>query len=75
MNKSTKKRIIYNTEVVKGLAKTYGVTESFVQLSIRKERHSDRAIEIEKEYHKIASASLKALEKFKNKNSKNHAKH
>lgn len=66
MDKPTKKRQTYNTDVVKALAEEFEVTLQFVRQCIRKEKHSRTAQNIEKKYHLIANASLQKIKEFKN---------
>src|SRR5690554_1543191 len=40
MDKPTKKRLTYNTAVIKALAEEFEVSEYFVRLAVRKEKHS-----------------------------------
>lgn len=65
MNKPTKKRLTYNTAVLKALSEEFGVSTTFVRLSIKKEKHSLTAQTIEKKYRELAGASLNAIKKFK----------
>lgn len=66
MDKPTKKRLTYNTAVIKALAEEFEVSEYFVRLAVRKEKHSRTAQTIEKKYRELAGASLKAIKEFKN---------
>jgi hypothetical protein len=66
MDKRTKKRLTYNTAVVKALSEEFGVSATFVRQSVRKEKHSLTAQTIEKKYRELAGASLKAIQEFKN---------
>lgn len=65
MDKSIKKRLSYNTEVVKALSEEFGVSTTFVRQAIRKDKHSLTAQTIEKKYKELAGASLRAVENFK----------
>lgn len=65
MDKSIKKRLTYNTEVVKALSEEFGVSTTFVRQAIRKDKHSLTAQTIEKKYKELAGASLRAVENFK----------
>lgn len=66
MNKPTKKRLTYNTDVVKALSEEFGVSTTFVRQCVRKEKHSLTAQTIEKKYRELAGASLRAIKNFKN---------
>jgi hypothetical protein len=66
MDKRTKKRLTYNTAVVKALSEEFGVSATFVRQSVRKEKHSLTAQTIEKKYRELAWASLKEIQEFKN---------
>ncbi|RLZ08563.1 hypothetical protein [Faecalibacter macacae] len=65
MDKSIKKRLSYNTEVVKALSEEFGVSTTFVRQAIRKDKHSLTAQTIEKKYKELAGASLRAIKDFK----------
>lgn len=65
MNKPTKKRLTYNTAVLKALSEEFGVSTTFVRQCVRKEKHSLTAQTIEKKYKELAGASLNAIQKFK----------
>lgn len=67
MNKETKKRNNYNTEILKAVAAEFVVTEQFVRQCIRKEKKSLTADTIRKKYYELANPSIKALENFKTK--------
>ena len=66
MDKTTTKRRIYNTEVVKVLSEEFEVSTQFVRQCVRKEKHSLTAQTIEKKYHELANASLQKIKEFKN---------
>lgn len=66
MSKPTKKRMTYNTEVVKALSDEFEVSTQFVRQCVRKEKHSLTAQNIEKKYRELAGASSKAVKDFKN---------
>jgi|GEM_PF-1412907 len=63
--KTTKKRRTYNVDVIKALSDEFEVSTQFVRQCVRKEKHSRTAMTIEKKYHEMASASLRAIEEFK----------
>ena len=66
MDKPTKKRRTYNTDVVIALSEEFEVSTQFVRQCIRKEKHSRTAMTIEKKYHELANASLQKIKDFKN---------
>lgn len=66
MDKPTKKRRIYNTDVVNALSAEFEVTTQFVRQCVRKEKHSRTAMNIEKKYHEMANASLQKIKEFQN---------
>lgn len=67
MNKPTKKRRSYNTDVIKALSKEYGFSERFIRMCVNKEKDSITADTVRAKYNEMASASLKAIEQFKKK--------
>jgi hypothetical protein len=52
-------------DVVKALSDEFEVSTTFVRQSVRKEKHSLTAQNIEKKYRELASASLNAIKNFK----------
>ncbi len=65
MSKRTKKSINYNQDVIKALSEEFGVSPTFVRMSVKKEKHSLTAQTIEKKYKELVSATTKAIENFK----------
>lgn len=65
MNKETKKRESYNTEIINALSQEFLVSTRFVRMCVRKEKHSLTAETIRKKYYELATPSIKALENFK----------
>lgn len=65
MDKPTKKRQSYNTEILTAVSEEYGVTTQFVRQCIRKEKHSLTADTIRAKYHELCGPSKKALEQYK----------
>jgi hypothetical protein len=65
MDKPTKKRNTYNTEVIKTLSNEYGVSTRFVRMSISKEKESLTAETIRKKYFDLVSPTQQAIENFK----------
>ncbi|HCZ8394590.1 hypothetical protein [Elizabethkingia anophelis] len=65
MNKETKKRPSYNTEILNALAAEFMVTTRFVRMCINKDSKSLTADTIRKKYYELATPSIKALENFK----------
>ena len=66
MDKPTKKRESYNTEILNAISTEYGVTTQFVRQCIRKEKHSLTADTIRKKYNELNNPSKQALQEFKN---------
>lgn len=65
MDKPTKKRNNYNTEVIKVLSEEYEVSTQFVRQAIRQDKTSLTAETIRKKYYKMANATKRAIEEFK----------
>ncbi|QIY83369.1 hypothetical protein HER18_07430 [Chryseobacterium sp. NEB161] len=65
MNKPTKKRNVYNTDIVNVLSNEFEVSTRFVRMSINKDKTSLTAETIRKKYYELANPSLKAVEDFK----------
>lgn len=65
MNKTTKKRQSYNTEVVRTLSQEYEVSERFVRMAINKDKTSLTAETIRKKYFQLTNPTKKAIEEFK----------
>lgn len=65
MDKPTKKRNTYNTEVVSVLSKEFGVSTRFVRMSINKEKDSLTADTIRKKYFEMVNPTKQAIEQFK----------
>ena len=66
MNKPTKKRNVYNTEILTALSEEFGLTKRFVRMCIAGDAKSLTAETIRKKYKEMANPSLKAIENFKN---------
>lgn len=69
MDKETKKRLSYNTEIIKALSEAYGLSEFFIRESIRGVKKSLTADTIRGKYNEINNASLQKLAEFKKENS------
>ncbi len=65
MNKPTKKRNKYNSEVVNVLSEEFEVSTQFVRQAIRQDKTSLTAETIRKKYFQMANATKKAIEEFK----------
>ncbi len=65
MDKPTKKRNTYNTEVIKTLSDEYRVSTRFVRMSVNKEKDSLTADTIRKKYFEMVSPTKQAIENFK----------
>lgn len=66
MNKPTKKRQTYNTEIINVLSEEFEVSTRFVRMSINKEKHSRTADNIRKKYYQLLKPTQEAIENFKN---------
>ncbi|ROH98376.1 hypothetical protein EGI16_21310 [Chryseobacterium sp. G0240] len=66
MDKPTKKRQTYNTEIINVLSDEFEVSTRFVRMAINKEKHSRTADNIRKKYYEILRPTQEAIEKFKN---------
>jgi hypothetical protein len=59
------KRPTYNPAAITALSEEFEVSTTFVRQSIRKEKHSRTAQNIEKKYHEINNASLQKIKELK----------
>lgn len=66
MDKPTKKRQTYNTEIINVLSNEFEVSTRFVRMSINGEKQSRTADNIRKKYNQLARPTQEAIEKFKN---------
>lgn len=66
MDKPTKKRQTYNTEILNVLSAEFEVSTRFVRMSINREKHSRTAENIRKKYFEMLRPTQEAIEKFKN---------
>ena len=66
MDKPTKKRQTYNTEIINVLSDEFEVSTRFVRMSINGEKHSRTADNIRKKYNQLVRPTQEAIEKFKN---------
>lgn len=66
MDKPTKKRQTYNTEIINVLSEEFEVSTRFVRMSINGEKHSRTADNIRKKYNQLVRPTQEAIEKFKN---------
>jgi len=61
MDKHTKNKIIYNTEILNELIKKYGFKKNYIQKSIRGERNGTIPLKIQEEYKLLVSAANSAV--------------
>lgn len=61
MDKSRKKKAVYNTEILTELKKKYGFTQDYILKSIRGERVGTIPIKIQEEYKALLSASNQVI--------------
>lgn len=66
MDKNTKKRTSFNTQIVKVLSSSYSVTEYFVRECIKGNKKSLAADEIKKKYNELNNPTLDKIKEFKN---------
>lgn len=66
MDKPTKKRKTYNTEIINVLSKEFEVSTRFVRSCINGERTSLTADNIRKKYNQLNQPTIDAIENFKN---------
>lgn len=66
MDKPTKKRNSYNTEIINALSDEFVVTKRFVRMAVSGEKQSLTAETIKKKYYEMANPSKKAIANFKN---------
>ncbi|MFH6945144.1 hypothetical protein [Flavobacterium sp. FlaQc-50] len=63
MDKSRKKKSLYNTEILTELQNKYGFGRDYILKSIRGERSGTIPIKIQEEYKTLLSASTQAIRK------------
>lgn len=63
MNKSRKKKSLYNTEILTELQNKYGFGRDYILKSIRGERVGTIPIKIQEEYRVLLSAANQAIKK------------
>lgn len=68
MNKPTKKRLSYNTEIIKALSTAYEFSEYFIRECIRGNKKSLTADKIRKEYNEMNNPSAQKLQEFQKNN-------
>lgn len=68
MDKPTKKRLSYNTEIVKALSAAYEFSEYFIRECIRGNKKSLTADKIRKEYNDMNNPSVQKLQEFQKNN-------
>jgi len=61
MDKRTKKRVKYNTDILNALKEKYGVELDYIRKSIRGDRTGTLPIRIAEEYKSMQIASKKAI--------------
>ncbi|WP_241279710.1 hypothetical protein [Chryseobacterium cucumeris] len=64
MDKPTKKRLSYNTEIIKALSAAYEFSEYFIRECIRGNKKSLTADKIRKEYNEMNNPSVEKLQQF-----------
>ena len=67
MDKSRKKKSVYNTELLIQLKNKYGFTRDYILKSIKGERTGTIPIKIQEEYKSLVSASNQAIQQQINK--------
>ena len=67
MDKSRKKKSVYNTEILIQLKNKYGFTRDYILKSIKGERTGTIPIKIQEEYKSLVSASNQAIQQQINK--------
>lgn len=68
MDKPTKKRLSYNTEIIKALSAAYEFSEYFIRECIRGNKKSLTADKIRKEYNDMNNPSVQKLQEFQKNN-------
>lgn len=63
MDKSRKKKSVYNAEILTALKNKYGFKQDYILKSIRGERVGTIPIKIQEEYKALLSASNQAIKK------------
>ena len=66
MDKPTKKRNSYNTEILTALSEEFGMTKRFIRSCLSGDAKSLSADTIRKKYNEMANPSKEAIENFKN---------
>lgn len=61
MNESTKKKNIYNINVVERLQQKYGVSKRYITMSISGDRTSETSDKIKRDYHEMLKEMNKVL--------------
>jgi hypothetical protein len=68
MDKNSKKRLSFNTQIVKVLSSSFQVSEYFVRECIKGNKKSLTADEIKKKYNEMNNPTLEKIKEFKNEN-------
>lgn len=68
MDKNSKKRLSFNTQIVKVLSSSFQVSEYFVRECIKGNKTSLTADEIKKKYNEMNKPTLDKIQEFKNEN-------
>lgn len=68
MDKPTKKRLSYNTEIIKALSAAYEFSEFFIRECVKGNKHSLTADKIRKEYNSLNQPTQSKIQEFQ----KNH---
>jgi len=66
MNKTTKKRINFNEDILNILEKRYGYSIDYIRKSLRGDRVGEMPDVLIKEYRKLATAAKKAVQEKAN---------
>ncbi|WP_102979303.1 hypothetical protein [Chryseobacterium scophthalmum] len=66
MDKNTQKRLSFNTQIIKVLSSSYGVSEYFVRECIKGNKTSFKADEIKKKYNELNNPTVEKINEFKN---------
>ena len=68
MDKPTKKRLSYNTEIIKALSSAYQFSEYFIRECIRGNKTSLTADKIRKEYNSMNNPTQNKIQEFQKNN-------
>jgi hypothetical protein len=68
MDKPTKKRLSYNTEIIKALSSAYEFSEYFIRECVRGNKKSLTADKIRKEYNDMNNPTQNKIQEFQKNN-------